>query len=85
MKKLTRDRVEPIISASVSWDNRGSTPAGESSRPYRASSSKVRASRFSLELNGGSLYREHLARRRPLGEHYDVRRQLFLGPLATAG
>jgi len=51
MKKLTRERVVPIISASVSCETLGSKPWGLSSLPYRASNKRVRASRFSLELN----------------------------------
>src|SRR5205807_8127088 len=50
MKKFTRERVAPIISASVSCGIRGSTRWVWSGLPYRASSSSVRASRFSLEL-----------------------------------
>ena len=52
MKKFTRDRVVPTISASVSWEITRHRPTGfgRASRT-RASSSSVRASRFSLELN----------------------------------
>jgi hypothetical protein len=50
MKKFTRARVAPIISASVSCEIFGSVRWGLT-WPYRASSSSVRASRFSLELN----------------------------------
>ena len=49
MKKFTRERVVPTISASVSCESFGST-RGVSSLPYRARSSNVRASRFSLDL-----------------------------------
>jgi len=50
MKKFTRDRVVPTISASVSCEIVDSTRAGASCFPSRASSYSVRASRFSLEL-----------------------------------
>src|SRR4029078_7017391 len=50
MKKLTRERVVPTISASVSCDIFGTMRCGLSCLPYRASSSSVRASLFSLEL-----------------------------------
>src|SRR5512138_4000583 len=50
MKKFTRERVVPTISASVSCDSFGNTRGGAVSSPYRASSRSVRASRFSLEL-----------------------------------
>ena len=38
MKKFTRDRVVPTISASVSWEIAGTARAGLSCLPYRASS-----------------------------------------------
>src|SRR5260370_37285387 len=50
IKKLTRERVVPTISARVSWLILGITVSGTPSLPNRASSSRVRASRFSLEL-----------------------------------
>ena len=50
MKKFTRERVVPTISASVSCESFGSSRGVVSSVPYRARSSKVRARRFSLEL-----------------------------------
>lgn len=50
MKKFTRERVVPTISASVAWDTRGSTRCDDSGSPNRASSSSGRASRFSLAL-----------------------------------
>jgi hypothetical protein len=48
MKKLTRDRVVPITSASVSRDTLGSAFWGSPAAPKRVSSSRVRACRFSL-------------------------------------
>ena len=51
MKKLTRARVVPIISARVSWLILAMTGSGLPSLPKFASSSSSRASRFSLELN----------------------------------
>ena len=50
MKKLTRERVAPIIPASISCDTLGSIFSGWGCLPYRVSSRRVRASRFSLEL-----------------------------------
>lgn len=50
MKKFTRARVAPIISASVSCETFGNARWGLV-RSYCASSRSVRASRFSLELN----------------------------------
>ena len=55
MKKLTRERVVPIISASIACDTLGSTFCGRSCLPYRARSRRVRASRFSLELKSWSI------------------------------
>ena len=43
-------RVVPTISARVSCEMSGTSRTGESCLPYRARSSSVRASRFSLEL-----------------------------------
>ncbi len=54
MKKLTRDRVVPIISASVSWLTFGTTVSGLLSFPNCASKSRILASRFSLELKSWS-------------------------------
>jgi integrase len=51
MKKLTRDRVVPIISASVSWLIFAIIGSSLSSLPKFANSRSSRASRFSLELN----------------------------------
>jgi hypothetical protein len=51
MKWLTRERVVPIMSASVSWLTFAITFFGLLSSPKFASSSSARASRFSLELN----------------------------------
>ncbi len=51
MKKLTRDRVVPTISARISCCTLGIVRIGVFSFPYRASSSSARARRFSLELN----------------------------------
>ena len=51
MKKLTRDRVVPIISAKVSWLTLGITASGFPSFPKLANSKRRRANRFSLELN----------------------------------
>src|SRR6202162_5491660 len=44
MKKLTRERVVPIISASVSCDTLGSIPWGVCSLPSRAINRRARAS-----------------------------------------
>ena len=51
MKELTRDRVVPIISASVSWLTFAIPGSGVPSLPKFANSSSRRARRFSLELN----------------------------------
>src|ERR1700730_7492686 len=51
MKKLTRDRVVPIISANASWLTLGITASGFPSLPKLANSKRSRARRFSLELN----------------------------------
>ncbi len=51
MKKLTRGRVVPIISASVPWLIFAVTGSGLPSLPKFASSRRVRAKRFSLELS----------------------------------
>ena len=51
MKKLTRERVVPIISASVSWLIFAITGTGLLSLPKFANSRSTRARRFSLELN----------------------------------
>ena len=50
MKKLTRDRVVPIISANTSYLTFGTTVSGLLSLPNCASSNRILASRFSLEL-----------------------------------
>ena len=50
IKKLTRDRVVPIISARISWLTLGITVSGLLSLPNWASSNRILASRFSLEL-----------------------------------
>jgi hypothetical protein len=49
-KKLTRDRVVPIIPAKVSWLTLGITASGLPSFPKLANSKRRRAKRFSLEL-----------------------------------
>src|SRR5438034_16502 len=54
MKKLTRARVVPIISASVSCEILGRTLSGPSILAYCGSNRSVRARRFSLELNSWS-------------------------------
>src|ERR1039457_6725275 len=54
MKKLTRDRVVPIISANVSWLILGLIGCGLPSFPKCASRRRRRASRCSLELNNWS-------------------------------
>ena len=54
MKKLTRDRVVPIISASVSWLILAIIGSGLPSLPKLASKRRARARRFSLELNSWS-------------------------------
>src|SRR5580658_6934668 len=51
MKKLTRDRVVPIISASVSWVIFGINASGSPALPNSAINKRILASRFSLELN----------------------------------
>src|SRR5580704_18938837 len=51
MKKLTRDRVVPIISASVSCDILGIIGSGSPGLPNSAIRRRILASRFSLELN----------------------------------
>ncbi len=50
MKKLTRERVVPTISASVSWLSLGTDISDTPSFPNCAISRRTRASRFSLEL-----------------------------------
>jgi hypothetical protein len=50
MKKLTRDRVVPIISANTSWLIFGMIASDLPSFPKWAIKSSTRASRFSLEL-----------------------------------
>jgi hypothetical protein len=50
MKKLTRERVVPIISAKVSWLTFARIGWGLLSLPKFAKRSKARARRFSLEL-----------------------------------
>jgi hypothetical protein len=50
MKKLTRERVEPIISARVSCVIAGINVSGAPGFPYSAMMSSVRAKRLSLEL-----------------------------------
>jgi hypothetical protein len=51
MKWLTRDRVVPIISASVSWLTFAMIGSGLPSLPKLANKRRARAKRFSLELN----------------------------------
>jgi hypothetical protein len=48
MKKFTRDRVVPTISANVSCESLGTTRSDWSGVPWCASTRSVRASRFSL-------------------------------------
>ena len=55
MKKLTLDRVVPIMSASISWLIFGITVSGVPSCPHLASSRSARASLFSLELKSWSI------------------------------
>src|SRR5450631_1007311 len=55
MKKLTRDLVVPIISASVSWLIFGVISCGVPSLPKCESSRSIRASRRSLELKSWSI------------------------------
>lgn len=50
MKKLTRDRVVPIISARVPWLTFRLAPSDLDRVPKLASNNRVRANRFSLEL-----------------------------------
>ena len=54
MKKLTRERVVPMIAASVSWLILGTTGFGCPGFPKFASSGNTRTSHFSLELNSWS-------------------------------
>ena len=54
MKVLTRDRVVPTISASISWLTFPMTGAGAPSLPKFAIRRSTRARRFSLELNSWS-------------------------------
>jgi hypothetical protein len=54
IKKLTRERVVPIISASVSWLTLAMIGSGRPSLPKLASRRRARARRFSLELNNWS-------------------------------
>ena len=72
MKKFTRDLVVPTISARVPWEMGGTGPTGWSCLPYRASSSSVRASRFSLELKSWSIrssaHADGLTRQAPFAE-----------------
>jgi hypothetical protein len=51
MKKLTRKRVVPIISASVAWLMFAITGSGLLSLPKFANAGAPRARRFSLELS----------------------------------
>ena len=51
MNWLTRERVVPIISASVSWLTFAMIVSGFPSLPKLANSRRARAKRFSLELN----------------------------------
>src|SRR5882724_5727023 len=55
MKKLTRDRVVPIISARASWLRFTAIGSLPPSLPKSASRSSRRASRLSLELNSWSI------------------------------
>ena len=55
MKKLTRGRVVPTISARISWDTLGSAGRGPSFLPYCASSKSILARRFSVELKSWSI------------------------------
>jgi len=50
MKKLTRERVVPIISARVSCETGGMKVSRSPGLPNSAISRRMRASRFSLEL-----------------------------------
>ena len=50
MKKLTRDRVVPIISAKVSCVISGINGSGSPGLPNSASNKRILAKRFSLEL-----------------------------------
>jgi hypothetical protein len=50
MKKLTRERVVPIISAGVSWVIGGIRVSTYPGFPNSAISKRIRAGRFSLEL-----------------------------------
>jgi len=55
MNLLTRDRVVPIISASISWLNLPTIGSGLPSLPKFARRRRSRARRFSLELNNWSI------------------------------
>ena len=50
MKKLTRERVVPIISARVSWEILGINVSGSPGLSNSAIKSRILARRFSLEL-----------------------------------
>jgi hypothetical protein len=54
MKKLTRDRVVPIISASVTWVIFGIRVSGSPGLPNSAIRRRILARRFSLELKSWS-------------------------------
>jgi hypothetical protein len=54
MKKLTLERVVPMISASISWLIFGITGSGFPSLPKLARRRSTRASLFSLELKSWS-------------------------------
>src|SRR4030095_7124601 len=81
MKKLTRDRVVPIISARVSWLIFGMIGWGLSSLPKLANSSHKRASRFSLDkelidqvfrdpaIAGQQIRHEHFGKLRLIMKH----------------
>ena len=54
MKKLTRERVVPIMSANASWVIGGIKVSSSPGLPNEAINKRVRARRFSLELNNWS-------------------------------
>jgi hypothetical protein len=55
IRKFTRGRVVPTISASVAWEIGGTTRMSVLRLPHRASNNNVRANRFSLKLNSWSI------------------------------
>src|SRR5205823_12478428 len=78
MKKLTRDRVVPIISASVSWLKFPTIGSGLPSLPKFASRRRSRARRFSLELNNWSTKSSSIRLFRVIRIRHEQFRKLWL-------